>query len=114
MINSNTTYRKSAETINQYKMHEISMATPEQCVLHVYDIAIQGCMKKEPQKTGKALAALIDALDFEAGGDFARGLYSLYEYCIRNVYDKQFDNTLKILTDLRETWQAALNRQAAA
>ena len=90
------------------------MASPEQCVLHVYDIAIQGCRKREPQKTGKALAALIDALDFEAGGDFATRLYSLYEYCIKNVYQKKFDDPLKILMDLRETWQDALNKQAAA
>ena len=113
-MNGNAYTSYSTQTLNHYKEQEILMSSPEQCVLHVYDIAIKGCVKQEPQKAGKALAALIDSLDFEADGDMSMRLFRLYEYCMTLIYKKEYDNPLKILKDLRETWQIAISQQVAA
>lgn len=97
-----------------YRTQEILMSPPEKCVEKVYDIAIGGCMAKESQKTGRALATLIDSLNFEQGGEIAVRLYSLYEYCLREVHQNQFENTEKILRTLRDTWKQAVDNHKAA
>lgn len=90
------------------------MSTPEKCILHLYDAAIQSCAMAQEERAGRALAMLIDGLDFQAGGDIATGLFELYEYCIRLVHRRQFEGPAKILKGLREAWQKALAAQRAA
>ena len=97
-----------------YKTQEILMSPPEKCVEKVYDIAIGGCMARESRKTGRALATLIDSLNFEKGGEMAVKLYSLYEYCLREVHQNQFEFTEKILRELRDTWKQAVASHRAA
>mgnify|MGYP006291659483 CR=1 FL=1 len=110
----NSGYANTNGNVNSYKEQEILMSTPEQCVLHVYDIAIQSCKREEPQRAGKAVAALIDALSFEVEGDVAERLFRLYEYCLGLIYKMSFEQPVKILKELRETWHQALVNQEAA
>ncbi len=101
-------------TVNHYKRQEILMSSPEQCVLHVYDLAIQSCTRKEPQKAGKAIAALIDALDFNVEGDVSGRLFRLYEYCLKQIHGMEFEEPVQILKELRGAWNQALSNQRAA
>lgn len=104
----------SPRCVNAYKEQEVATSSPEKCVLHLYDAVIQGCAVGHRERAGKALAALIDALDFEAGGEVATGLFRLYEYCLRMVHEKQFESPKKIMKGLRDTWQTALTQHFAA
>ena len=101
-------------TVSGYKKQEILMSTPEQCVLHTYDIAIQSCARKESLKAGRAVAALVDALNFDTDSDLASQLFRLYQYCINLIHRQEFENPIKILKELRETWQKVMANQAAA
>ena len=104
----------SMSSVNTYKEQEIGTASPEKCVLHLYDAAIQSCAVGQQERAGRAVAALIDALDFEVGGEVAGGLFRLYEYCLRNIHEKKYDDSQKILKELRDTWQMAIVQHHAA
>ena len=94
-----------------YKTQEIQGASPEKCVLFLYDAAIQGCARNQQEKTRRALTTLMDALDFETGGELAVGLFRLYEYCLKMVHRSQYDSPMQILKGLRETWHHVMRNQ---
>jgi hypothetical protein len=85
--------------------------TPLQAFLELFDIAIGGCVARDTRKTSAALVELIAALDFNYE-EIAVGMYRLYEYALREVKADRFDFPLKMLTELRDTWHVALDRQA--
>lgn len=105
---------KTTRRINQFKEQEIITSTPEKCVVHLYDLAIQNCSMRNELRASKAVAALADALDFEKGGEIAQRLYVLYDFCIREIHANNFEDTKKILVDLRSTWQQAMKVQFAS
>ena len=109
-----STGQYSNHHVNIYKEHEINMSSPEKCVLHLYDAAIQSCVMGQEERAGRALAMLIDGLDFKMGGEVANQLMGLYDYCLRLVHRQQFDHPTKILRSLREAWQSALTEKFAA
>ena len=104
-------YKDSA---NKYKKQEIAESSPGRCVLHVYDAAIQSCYKEESGRAGKALVALMDALNFETEKEISGRLFRLYDYCLKQVHKQEFETPQKILKELRHTWQIVLSQQSAA
>ena len=104
----------SKNPVHSYKEQEITMSSPEKCILHLYDVAIQGCALEQEEHAGKALALLIDALDYKVGEEIAVQLFRLYEYCLNMVHQKNFEKSNQILRGLRETWQTALAQHQAA
>ena len=104
----------STNCVSAYKEQEITMSTTEKCILHLYDAAIQGCVMNQEERVGKALAMLIDGLNFHSGGEIATRLFGLYEYCLRLVHRQEFESPATILKGLREVWQKALSTQVAA
>jgi len=104
----------SNSCVNTYKEQEIMMSSPEKCILHLYDAAIQGCAMSQEDRAGKALAMLIDGLDYQAGGDIAKRLFELYEYCLRLIHRHEFESPIRILKGIREAWQKALTAELAA
>lgn len=100
--------------LNTYKEQEILMSSPEECVLHLYDAAIQSCTMGQEERAGKALAALINALDHNADGEIAAGFFRLYEYCLNSIHRQQFETSSKILRGLRQAWHEAIAAQVAA
>lgn len=105
---------KATQKINQFKKQEIITSTPEKCVVHLYDIAIQNCSIQNEERAGRAVAALVDALNFENGGEVAQQLFFLYDFCIREIHAKNFENPKSILIDLRSTWQEAMKQNQVA
>ncbi|HID09703.1 MAG TPA: flagellar protein FliS [Candidatus Latescibacteria bacterium] len=98
--------------VQQYKAREILSASPAKLVFHIYDYIIQRCLKKDAPKASKAIALLIDSLDFECG-EISSSLFRLYEYSMRMVWEGNYDIVLHIFRELKETWQKALSKAAA-
>lgn len=88
---------------NAYLKQEIMTLNPLQLLIKAYDAGITACNRKDEHKTSAVLTELIDSLNFDYA-EIANSLFRLYEYCIREVKRGNFDVTLKILKELRETW----------
>jgi flagellar protein FliS len=63
-------------------------------------------------KSQKILFGLRDSLDFDAGGELASNLDSLYEYSIRQLTraharedDKIFSEVMDLMVGIRDAWQ---------
>lgn len=109
-----TTQQHPSSPTSAYKLQEIAMSSPQKCILHLYDVAIQSCALKQDDRARQALTMLIDGLNFDEGGDVASRLFMLYDYCLRMVHKSEYDVPVKVLQGLRETWQKALAKEIAA
>lgn len=98
---------------NQYVINDILSASPEQLIMKVFSFAIVNCQKKNMIKTNEALQVLIDALDFDnpAAKEICIGFYRIYRYCQEQMRKKNYDIVLKTLTELKETWETALQNR---
>lgn len=96
---------------NPYIVNQLSIASPEQLIMKVYDFAILHCQKNDMVKTNEALQVLINALNFNdpAANEISNGLLKLYQYCQDQMRKNHNQMVLKILTELRDTWQESLN-----
>ena len=63
-------------------------------------------------KAQKILFGLRDSLDFEAGGELALNLDSLYDYCLRRLTkaharedDKIFEEVMGLMVSIRDAWK---------
>jgi flagellar protein FliS len=100
----------SQNRLNQYVMKEIMEATPQQLLIKIYDFAILNCKKMDLAKTNSAIQELMNALNFnDQCREISTGLYKLYLFCQEEMRKKRYDNVLKILTELRESWINAFN-----
>lgn len=91
---------------NAYLEQEIMTLNPLQLLIKAYDAGITACNRKDEHKASAVLTELIDSLNFDYA-EIANSLFRLYEYCMREVKRGNFDVTLKILKELRETWVQA-------
>lgn len=91
---------------NPYIVNQISIASPEQLIMKVYDFAILHCQKNDMVKTNEALQVLINALNFSdpAAAEISTGLLKLYQYCQDQMRKNHNQVVFKILSELRETW----------
>jgi len=91
---------------------DILNITPEQLIIKVYDFAILNCQKHNLVKTNYALQELINALNFEdpAMKEISVGLFRLYLYCQDKMRKKEYEVVEKVLTELKKSWESALNR----
>ena len=91
---------------NAYLEQEIMTLNPLQLLIKAYDAGIAACNRKDEPKASTVLSELIDSLNFDFA-ELSNSLFRLYEYCMREVKRGNFDVTLKILKELRETWVQA-------
>lgn len=113
MVQEQTFKNTQIDYARQYKLQEIAGASQEELVLHIYDFAIQGCVRKDEECVSKALAELIDSLNFDYQ-EISVGLFRLYEYMMRLVKTGVFEQPLDLLRKLRETWYEAITKRKAA
>lgn len=106
MFNSGYSLQAQRNTLNPYLVKEIMEATPQQLIIKVYDFAIVNCQKQNIEKTNRAIQELINSLKFDDPNarEISIGLLKLYQFCQEEMRTKNFEITLKILTELRETW----------
>lgn len=91
-----------------YLEQELMTLNPVQLLIKAYDAGIAACNRKDEERAGRVLAELIDSLNFDEA-EMSNSLFRLYEYCVRDVKKGNFDVTLKILKELRETWVQVQN-----
>lgn len=110
---------------NAYKSNEVMTAPKKKLVIMLYDGAVKNLKiaklsmgDKNIEKTNNAiikaqniLAEFMSTLNFDEGGDIAKGLMNLYQYMydrtIRANIDKNpeiLDEVIGMLEDLRDTW----------
>ena len=114
--------------LKQYQQTQVTTSSPERILLMLYDgainftrIAMEKATSGERGERGKyvskaqaIVAELMNTLDHETGGVVAMRLEQLYLYVINEYVNanvnnsvKSLENTLKILSILRDTWAEA-------
>ena len=115
--------------LRQYQQTQVSTSSPEKILLMLYDgainfsrIAMEKAANGDKRERGKyvskaqaIVAELMNTLDHEMGGVVAERLTQLYmyiinEYVTANVNNSvnSLENTIKILSMLRDTWAEAV------
>jgi flagellar protein FliS len=115
---------------NAYKKMAVQTATPGQILIMLYEAAIQNIRKaivcmdnkdlsnkgKYIVKTHDIINELINSLNFEVGGDIAKDLERLYNFCVQQLIKGNIENkkehlqsVQKILEDLLSAWKVAVN-----
>lgn len=110
-----------------YKRSQVETASPISLVLMLYDRAIVLLNKAKNEisanqyeakggsldKASDIVFELLTTLDKDKGGEIASSLAKLYNFVLREITDananqntKALDNSIKILSELRESWES--------
>lgn len=95
----------SANAARSYQQNGVSTADLRQQILMVYDRAIPGCHKQDPELAGRAITELVRGLSMDAG-PISGNLLSIYQYCSALVRKGRFKTVASLLQELRDTWAA--------
>lgn len=111
---------------NPYQSHAVETAGPAQLVLMLYDRMLTGLLRArqaegpearetvnaELQRVQAVLVELLITLDHERGGQIARNLAALYDFCRDRVIRANIHQDLALLGDveqvlgeLRDAWE---------
>lgn len=85
---------------------------PHDRVLHLYELGIEGCSRRNTTMVSSALVELMTTLNFEESV-IAEGFERLYDYCLRKIRERQFERVSWILSDLHDTWAEAAEESRA-
>ena len=112
--------------INAYRQSNVITAEPKRLVILCYETMISNLkMAKECyitkdyetkakclQKVQDIICELMNALDFEKGGEVARNLSSLYNFLSRHILNadlkrdiKALTETIEMMAELKSAWQ---------
>lgn len=82
-------------------------------LLALYDLALEGCERRDGDAVGRALIGLVESLDLAGQDRVAQGFYRVYDYCLRRALAGDFDHVSALLAQLREAWTQAADAGAA-
>jgi flagellar protein FliS len=110
-----------------YRKMQVETASPLSLVLMLYDRAIVLLNKAKKEisekqyeakgltldKASEIVFELLTTLDKDKGGEIASSLANLYNFVLHEITDansklniKSLDNAIKILSELRESWES--------
>ena len=113
--------------IDAYRKNAVATQTPGQLIVMLYEGAIRflhqataaiqaGDHKEKARLIGKAADIINElncSLDVEAGGEVARNLRSLYNFCLRHLHQavltsdaQMVSDVIACLSELNEGWKA--------
>jgi flagellin-specific chaperone FliS len=95
--------------LRAYRAQQIEGQDPGRTILLVYDAARAACRERRMRTALQAVEELAAALDLEQG-QIAEGLLALYAYVMRRIREGAWEDALRILDELRDTWAEALDR----
>lgn len=120
--------------LKQYRQTQMDTTPKEQILLMLYDGAVrflhlakEGFAEKNIEKIHNNLVKVQNiitefeaSLDMQAGGDFAKNLFALYEFLSRQLVqanikkdEAALDIVIKHVTELRDTWKEAVKKYKA-
>lgn len=100
--------------MRQYQQQAVAASTPEQLIAKLYDVGVSACHREDRSKLRAVLVELIGSLNFEAGGELAHRLHTLYDFCLSESIDGDLDVVCRLLSELRDAWrEGVLLRKAA-
>lgn len=127
----------NANLAKSYKSSSVHTANPGQLVLMLYDgalkfmsLAEQGMESSDPRvrnesmnnnliKAQNILAELQSSLDMKVPGDFAKTMFGLYDFMIRQLQEANIKKTVgpiktvqRMLKDIRDAWEEMLKKMA--
>jgi len=70
-------------------------------ILGLYEYAIGQCERECAEPLAAVFAELMGSINFDYG-PVAEGFYSVYEYCLRKIRERDFQSVAWILQDLRD------------
>ncbi|MGR3319609.1 MAG: hypothetical protein ACUZ8O_14165 [Candidatus Anammoxibacter sp.] len=94
---------KNANLKNRKKCEDFSRIEIDK----IFDIGIEACDQKDVLKVCKVLDTLKGMLNLQYK-EVASGFNRLYDFCLKFVNDKKFENTRDILFELRQSWNVAV------
>lgn len=121
-----------------YKETKVMTASPMELILMLYDACIASLKKAEeafkietPDKfqeinnnllhAQNVIVELTVSLDFEKGGQIAKNLHNLYDFCSNQLTKANIKkevapirNVRETMTELRETWQKVADQEKAS
>lgn len=123
-----------SDSLGRYKSVQVQTASPETLVVMLYDGIIrfvgnaqQQIQAKKYDQADRALARAQDiitelmiTLNHDVGGEIAKNLAGLYEYCMRRLIDgnvaksvEPLEEVLSIVRPLRDAWAQVAREQRA-
>ena len=100
--------------MRQYQRQAVASASPEQLIATLYDMAVASCRREDRTRLRAVLVELIASLNFDKGGEMARRLHALYEFCLVESGAGDLAVIAELLDGLRSAWkQGVLPRKAA-
>jgi flagellin-specific chaperone FliS len=91
-----------------YRREEFMNLTPVEVVKKLYDVAIQGCKRNDPELAKRAISELAVGLNFDYP-DISVGLFRLYQYSKDCIRKGKMDDAVTVLQELRSTWVEAFH-----
>jgi flagellin-specific chaperone FliS len=95
-----------------YKTNQAMSASPGQLVLLLYDHVIKCLKKSDMEGASRGIVELMGSLDLDYEEVSGR-LFSLYEYCLDLVKNKEYEQAHKVLTEMRHMWATAISKMVA-
>ena len=114
MYNSSAAYKFNngyGNRANVYLTNDILDASPQKLLIKIYDFAIAQCRNENIGKTNEALMLLINSLRYDTpeSAEISNGLRQLYEFSQDQMRKRNYEIVVKILTELRETWEGVFS-----
>ncbi len=99
-------YSQQNNKAKAYLLKEINEASPQKLLLKIYDLAIQSYQKGDFARANKAVAELINSLNFsdEKAKEISFGLLRLYQFAQDQARKNNLEVSIRILQELRDTW----------
>ncbi len=92
----------SVETV----IAELRSRSTSERLLGLYDLGIEGCVRRNAEQATAVIDELIGTLDF-AYAEIAEGFQRVYEYCLEQARTGGFDQVAFVLQDLHDTLASA-------
>lgn len=93
--------------------YNLSNLSPEELVLKLYDLGIEGCEQKDPEKVLRVLNELVASLDFNYC-ETANTFNNVYKYAIHILGNGDFSEIQNILNELRSAWDSFVTAKNGA
>jgi flagellin-specific chaperone FliS len=98
--------------IDAYRTNQVMGASPGHLVLLLYDHVIKSLKDSDMRGASKGIVELMSSLDLDYQ-EVSGKLFSLYEYCLDLVKRQEYDQALKIMTEMRQMWAVAIEQMAS-